>query len=170
MTSVRVIGLAVLCSLLVSGCAKKAPQVVRADPAPAVPEPPPPPPPPTPFTDCANASSCCAVMKVVSVLRLCLAPPRRSTNGNEIIWESWVNSAFPKSLTSVTAWLEPLTDTAESPSTGLPIACGVRSGRVAEPVVPSFAVRSSDTTRPRYCRMTCPNRRVPYAHECRSTT
>lgn len=55
MTSVRVIGLAVLCTLLVSGCAKKAPQVVRADP-PAVPEAPPPPPPPAPAPEVTTSA------------------------------------------------------------------------------------------------------------------
>jgi len=56
MTCVRLIGLAVLCSLVVSGCATKTPQVARADPPPAVPEapPPPPPPPPTPAPDAAT--------------------------------------------------------------------------------------------------------------------
>jgi len=55
MTSLRLIGLAVLCSLLVSGCAKRAPQAARVDPPPAVPEAPPAPPPSRPVSEVAPA-------------------------------------------------------------------------------------------------------------------
>ena len=49
MTRVCVMGLTVLCTaVLLAGCAKRAPQVARVEPPPAVPEAPPPPPAPPP--------------------------------------------------------------------------------------------------------------------------